>query len=477
MHIRGTQERGKLGRRAQLVLRNGIASWIEWLQQASMLSGVFARYALFRVGSARRAQRRRNPVTQARRSVLCISYFSTPYKSVFGTQRLDKFVKYLGQAGWHVILITTEPAAHEIDADAEGLPKGTTIIRLRKAESARLAWKGVLIPDHFGRFIEPALRAGMQAIEELGPSLIFATVPPYSNALAAMLLSMKSGLPLISDFRDPWAKIDTGWVIPNPAKRRISSVLERMVLQVSSRVVMADESHYADAFFSDARPHITRKLCTIFNGYDDDDFAQVQTIRRKEKRTKFVVSYVGVFYDRATFENVRRAFDYWQLTFPDELHDVELHYAGASSNYFDIYNFRPPYLKDHGYVTHRNAIAIRLASDVQVFSQPPSFKPHVISGKIYEMIRTPVPILAITDPSGTVARFVERIGGVVACNRDPTAAGGALRRMYIEGRNRQGPLARDERAVSAFSRRAQAARLVTLMEQLVAGSTEHDSAA
>jgi hypothetical protein len=235
---------------------------------------------------------------------------------------------------------------------------------------------------------------------------------------------------------------------------------------------MADEAKYGRDFFVTCNSNVDRKLVSILNGYDEEDFEANSAHSTAPAQRKFVLSYVGTFYDGSTFMNVKHAFEQWQARFPWEFEDVEFHYAGANSALFDEYAFRPEYLRDHGYVSHPDAIAIRARSAVQIFSQPASFKPHVISGKIYEMMRLPVPILAITDPSGTVARFIRQTGtGIIADNRDAAAAGRALREMYLAWKNGYPMAMRDGNAVARFSRKNQAHQLSHVMERIISERT------
>lgn len=437
--------------------------------QIAILTLIVRRYALFRMAAGARLRGPARVSVNSGKCLLVISYYAAPYKSLYGTQRLNKFIKYLTKFGWRIVLITTSPAVgNDLDQPEEPLPQAVTVIRLPQYQSYSLP-SGTLVPDHFIGWIRPALEAAREAAATQRPSALFATVPPYSNAVVAALLAMETGIPLVTDFRDPWTRIDTGWVVPNKFLRWLSGLMERLVLKVSAGVVMADEGQYAGDFFVECRA-AEGKVSSILNGYDEDDFSAEATGAASSDNGKFVVSYAGVFYDGTTFMNVRRAFEQWHAKFPAELENVEFHYAGASSTLFDKYAFRPAYLRDHGYVSHHDAIAIRAHSNVQMFSQPSRFKPHVISGKIYEMMRIPIPIIAITNPSGTVARFVTQTGtGLVVDNRDPNAAAQALRDAYLAWKSGRSIVTRNDNAVAAFSREAQAKQLADVMERIIRG--------
>ena len=154
----------------------------------------------------------------------------------------------------------------------------------------------------------------------------------------------------------------------------------------------------------------------------------------------------------------------WSRSYSEDLENLEFNYAGPSSGLFEQFDFRPRYLIDHGYVPHVEAVALRFESHVQLFAQPASFKPHVISGKIYEMIRTGVPIVAITNPAGSVAGTR---AGVIVDSRAAEGGIEAVRELYRgwkEGRPTPAP---DMGAVRSYSREAQAAQLAEVLGSLV----------
>ena len=82
--------------------------------------------------------------TPPEKRLLFISYYSPPYNSALGTQRLSKFIKYLSRSGWKIALVTTAPRAQwEIDKQAEVLPSTVDTIRLEQYESSVPALRGV----------------------------------------------------------------------------------------------------------------------------------------------------------------------------------------------------------------------------------------------------------------------------------------------------------------------------------------------
>jgi glycosyltransferase involved in cell wall biosynthesis len=177
---------------------------------------------------------------------------------------------------------------------------------------------------------------------------------------------------------------------------------------------------------------------------------------------------VGNLYEREVAAMLIGAFDAWRALSPGDLAHVVFEYAGGQSSYLEGARALPLEFKDYGFVPHKQAIAIRAASDLQLFALPPSVKSYCLSGKIYEMIRARVPILALTSSRGAAAELLRLTGaGAVIEPDDVEGAGRSLKQFYdewaVHGRiaPRSGSIAVDE-----FSRRALAARLDAVLHEV-----------
>lgn len=407
-----------------------------------------------------------------RRHILFISHYSSPYKSVYGTQRLGKLIKYLDRMGWRITLLTSTPARpEEIDPGAEAFPASIDVIRIPSGEAQALAGKKQLVPDDFVPWVMPAVNRVGQILADSDISLICTTAPPYSNLLAGAIASKRYGIPHVTDFRDPWSRIDTGWILGNPMSRALTRHLERRVLRQADAIVMADELKYAGDYFYGGSAEVLRKVSSVLNGYDEEDVV-VEGTPDGRRSEKFVISYVGKFYGQESFDHLILPIKMWQRDFPEDFADVVLEYAGAASARFDKSNFRPAYLIDHGYVTHKEAVAIRLRSMLQLFTQPKKFKPHVLSGKIYEMIASNVPILAVTNPSGAVGELIVRTGtGFVVDRDDPAGTAALLKSLYDQWRGGALQISPNTEAIRSLSRENQARRFAAVLEGVLAQTT------
>ena len=87
----------------------------------------------------------------------------------------------------------------------------------------------------FARF---ALTASLQALRGPRPDVVYATSPPLTIALPALLAAARHRAPLVFEVRDLWpeAPIQMG-ALRNPLARRLARALERFVYRRSTRVI------------------------------------------------------------------------------------------------------------------------------------------------------------------------------------------------------------------------------------------------
>jgi glycosyltransferase involved in cell wall biosynthesis len=401
----------------------------------------------------------------ADKTILMISYFSPPYRIASGTERIAKLAKYLSRMGWEITLLSSSPRdASEKDPQPESIASDVDVVRIQGRDLKVLAYKKLAIPDDYIGWVLPALGEAQRLAQNKNPSIIYATAPPYSNLLVGAVISRIINRPLVSDFRDPWSKIDTFWTIDRPVLRMVNRLLERAVLSASKKIVMVDQKKYCDEYFVNGRT-FAYKIESISNGYDEEEFRGLSSHAGQSVSSEFTISYIGGIYDAETFANLVRPIELWQKKYPEDFDRVVFEYAGQSSEFFKKYPAKFVF-RDHGYVSHRRAIELRFRSNLQLFAQPSSFKPHVSSGKVFEIIRVGVPVLAFTDPAGAVADILSRTkaGQVVQAN-DYNAAARALKQFYDSWKQGTITYRPDQAAISQYDRRSLARRFSDLLEK------------
>lgn len=407
--------------------------------------------------------------TNKNRNILIISYYASPYRSSLGTQRTMKYIKYLSHMGWHITLLTSElPENEPTDEYSEQFPANVKVVRIPSTRLySNLNKIGVFVPDDFIHWVRPSLAAFERLNKEDNYSIIYSTVPPYTNAIIGTIASAKTGIPHIPDFRDPWTKIDIGWRIKNRFLDWLNKKLEYQVLKQSKHIVMADDLEYQHDYFVDTAQILNNPISSITNGYDEEDFQNINPITDTDKN-KFNISYIGGIYDQETFKNIIDPILIWANKYPKDMNEVSLTYAGSSFSFFTRLD-RPPFsIYNAGFLTHNAAISLRFNSNVQLFSQPLYFKPHVYSGKIFEMIRTPVPILAIVKKDSAVTRLITRTKtGFSVPQEQKEKAAEILKQLFEDWKMGNFTYAPDMTEVEKYSRIALANKLNNVFSSIL----------
>lgn len=403
------------------------------------------------------------------RHVLIVSYFFPPYKSRLGTQRVEKFSKYLKRFGWRVSVLTTNPIKDsDFDRVCEPQCDGVEVIRIDALPDHMYSYKNLIPPDDYLYWVPQAEKELRKFIRSHDVAVVLATAPPYSNLVAAAMACARSGIPLVCDFRDPWTKIDVVWVLRRKFLVFASELLERAVLKVAKKIVVADEIRYLDEFFPSTSFSLSEKAVSIRNGYDEEDFHAISPEHCLINDGKFVISYVGGFYSIENFSCLMAPILQWIESYPMDISNIRIEYAGSEGDYFMSLRNSGIEVVDHGYVNHERAIVLRHRCNVQLFGQPATFKAHVLSGKIYEMIRVPRPILAMTNPDGAVSRLIrESNTGVVVSVADVDQASKALKKWFDEFKS-NGSIAYEPNttAIANYSRERQAELLSETLDEL-----------
>lgn len=403
-------------------------------------------------------------------NVLFVSYYSPPYKSSYGTQRIEKFVKYISKLNWRVLFLTTQPGRdYEIDRTGELLVQEVAVTRLPAMIDHPFRHKGLLPPDDFVLWVPDAIRGIRRIIENSSVSAIVATAPPYSNMLAAAVCAIRADIPLVLDFRDPWSRIDSGWVLKSKLARIINEFFERRVISISSKIIIADEKKYLSDYLIKNSKEIFNKTVTITNGYDEQDYELAAVLPpQPEENDKFIISYVGTFYNLENIQNIVKLLRWWAQHYPQDMTDVVFDYAGANGQMATTGDKLPIEFRDHGYISHIASIQLRNHCTVQLFALPLVFKAHIYSGKIFEMIRTEKPILALTRTDGAVAQLLSDTKTGVAFDPQDTAAAGQCLKGWFDEWKRMGRVSYDgdKTRITNYARKNLAQQLATILDDV-----------
>lgn len=373
-----------------------------------------------------------------RKRMLLVAYLFPPIGGG-GVQRALKMAKYLGRFGWDVVVLTVDGAQHvSLDTSLlKQIPEEVEIYRAREwvipglklagqssrgrtehntsLESTipipltrrilqrakpvlRRLKEAVLIPDDQIIWYSPAVKLGEKLIKEKGIDLIFSTSGPYTNHLVAKTLKQKTGLPWIADFRDPWTqnmhRPKLKW------RLRLEEKMEREVVEQADVLLTVTQS-FARNFRAKYGSSIKR-LEVIHNGFDPEDYRQIQTSRLHPE--KWTLVYTGIFYQernpRLFLECVAELIAEGKLD--RQLLSIQFagvfDYPGYSENADCVERLG---LKDvvhvWGSLPHRNALSLLMGADqLLLIGDVAPDSGAYIPGKLFEYMAVQKPIFALT---------------------------------------------------------------------------------
>ena len=172
------------------------------------------------------------------KKVLFLSYYFPPAGGS-AVQRCLKFTKYLPEYGWqpHVLTARVQDVFVRDDSLMHQIPEQVKVVRtpapdlygiysgrgkravdlgaISTSKAGKGSWiqrlalwvrRTLFIPDARIGWLPFAFFRGLEIIRKEKIDIIFATSPPFTTALIGNLLSTFTGIPWISDYRDPWTQ-------------------------------------------------------------------------------------------------------------------------------------------------------------------------------------------------------------------------------------------------------------------------------
>ncbi len=418
----------------------------------------------------------------SRAGVLMLTYAYAPY-GTGGTFRGMRFTKYLPNYGWDPLVVTipekSVPESHLDESLQKCIPEGITIRRvapLHPFASLVSALKNVVsfalgrrqkrqasspkpgrsrngnrqdveppwfarklrevhellfvTPDRNTAWILPALAAALPLVRRYRPRAVYSTGPPHSSHLIAVVLKWLTGLPVVIDFRDPWAAVDWGVIRGGKLGQRLNRWLERLCIRNADRIVLNTATVLED-ILSRHKDQPESKFLVITNGYDPEppiDRRQAERVHRPHADDGTIrLCHPGLIYGqrdlRPMIDAVRQLRDsgvpvrFEQIGPVADAPGIQAYIDAAGLQDAVVLTPRQPYVE-----------ALRRMAETDVFVLFQQGTKKQIPGKIYEMLPFGRPILAFTEPDGITARIIGdyQLGQVVPSS-DPETVASAIR--------------------------------------------------
>lgn len=442
------------------------------------------------------------------KTVLFLAYYYPPCGSM-GSHRAIKFAKYLGEFGWHPVVITPSGGHDYLGASLDdGVEQGIEVIRtanfnvssalkqvtrvqtgadsliaapiigsnaktrkgphrrgavLRALKTFLRSW--VYVPDGQIGWYPSAVGSCRKLLAERRIDCILSTSFPITAHLIARRLKHTTGIPWVADFRDPWTE-SAHLSYSSRLRKRLDQQIERSILTGCDAVVTVSGGLARD--FSRLSGDSAR-VEVIRNGFDSSEFERLDY----SKPDKWTITYLATVTssgDPSPFLKVLvRLINAGKV----KRTDVRFRIVGDPAPFVRelIVGFGVGDLTEFtGFVTHRDALELQVNSSLLLLClYGPGEYPGCISGKLYEHVGARRPILALTYPDYEAAEIIQETGaGTVAEPDDHRSIEDCLITSYAEFKSGQQPRGSCG-DLSAFDRRAGAGQLAALMSELVSG--------
>lgn len=348
--------------------------------------------------------------------VLVIAYYFPPM-GLSGVQRTLKFVKYMKNYEWEPTVITTGNVgyfAHDNTLLKELEDTNIRVIRtsafdpnslLSKYGTIKLPSEFIrksfnrlsqtfFIPDNKISWSKKALKTASDLLSKENFDLIFVTIPPFSAFKMVSKLKKKFNIPLLVDYRDLWLESYFSFY-PTPLHKFIHKRMEYNSLKAADKITVTNRKIKEKLLY-------TYKFLTfddiviISHGFDSEDFKDVKDTSKQNN--KMVISYSGTFIEYNTPKYFLKAFKKIVSEKPDVASKIELHFVGylRKENKKLIKKLKlEEYVKDFGYVEHKEAVKKIISSDVLwIMVGKKKNIDAILPGKLFEYFGTRKPLIA-----------------------------------------------------------------------------------
>jgi len=387
------------------------------------------------------------------KKLLMIAYYYPPVAGG-GVQRTSKFVKYLPEFGWAPHVLTVK-SGYDYYADASlendvrqdvlifrshsfepmkwvrqivkkmterrSVQKGNRVLHQGKVKKYRwllLLKESIFIPDGEIGWLPFAVWRGWRIIRNCHIDLIYSTSSPYTDHLVACCLKKLTGKRWVADFRDPWS---LHFKAPQFRWRKfMDRTLEKWVLRNADKVITVTDT-IRDEF---QRIHPGGDYSVITNGYDEDDFSAANGHR--QAAPKFNITYTGILYKERSPRVFLQALAELLGEHPELKNELLIRFIGQLDNPGEADNFTflatlklDSVIELIAYVSHAASIDYALVADVLLLIVDQTRQSRgIMTGKLFEYLRSGKPILALAPTDGEAAALIRETQSGIVVRQD-----------------------------------------------------------
>lgn len=449
--------------------------------------------------------------------VLIVAYYFPPIVAS-GSVRPSAFCRYLPEFDWEPYVLTTDAAAldpplPEDQSLCEGLASSLRIVRvahanpnqwlLRMRDQLCGLWgdrrsskpgesfnpggaepsvkprsavrngvdqvlEGMLIfPDPQKFWKGPALRQCERIVHEIRPDVIVATGGPWTSLMIGRILSERHGIPLVADFRDPWAT-NPYLTYSSPRWQRRAQAMEQEVCERASAIIANTEELAAS--FRTRYPEMADRVVAITNGFDGSLLRRSAGAVEVGSSNRLELAHFGTVYAKRSPQPLFEALLRLVTDQPELAHQVVVRFTGEWEIKNPVCNRLACELEEKGVLQRAGRIdraeCLSRMAESQVLLILQEGTPLQIPAKIYEYIAMRRPLLIIGG-EGATANLVHRHNLGICCLNDAKAIEDLLRQVLTGHCTLEVP---NEAQTMQFEYRFLTARLADLLNHTLSNS-------
>jgi len=401
--------------------------------------------------------------------IICAHF---PPSAASGAFRMLGFARHLPSFGWatNVVACTQMPHEPVDDSLQENLRITGEVHRVdypqgRWARIKRRLLARTRILDVHSTWCDAALGTCRQLIASRRPDAILTSGPPHSVHLLGRRLKREFGVPLVTDFRDPWVASRRALRGVDRVRRRI----EHAVLRASDRIVA--NAPQARGLIESEYPDCGAKIDVVPNGFDSVPAVVPHHCPAPSTAAEINILHAGELYAGrdpgplldaiAGAEKQASNLGGWRLRFLGRTDGCGLDLVAESRRRM----LRCQVLLE-GQVAYATAKRDMAQADILLLLDGPGRRVGV-PAKVYEYMGAGRPILALAEPDGDTAWALQSSGVThrLARPKDVPAIQQALVELTHELRS--GNLDRKPSACGQFTREETARKLSSVLELAV----------
>jgi len=412
-------------------------------------------------------------------NLLFITYYFPPLGGG-GVQRTLKFIKYLNKNKYNICVLTVKTNFIRYTKDYSllmDIPENIKVYRcfypdinwfysllykLNLTKIVKFIEKHFMIPDNKRFLFNFSKNKLNNIITNNKIDTVYISAPPFSLYRFAIYIKLHYKIKIITDFRDFWTD-NFDMINKNISKKRmnIESYYEKILIYSSDYIITATD--YMNKVIKDK--YILRNIKTITNGYDKDDFKNINF--RKKNTGILNFSYTGSIYGHQIPNNLFEAIYNFTKNglYPNVMFSF---YGNIEKNSIDINNKAKIFIRFNKYLEHNKIINILKNSNILILYIGGYNKNNIgiLTGKLFEYLYSNKHILFI-GPTGEASNIIKKCkaGFIVSDNHKEIT--NILKIIYNKWENYNLNMNSNIREISKYDRKILTKTLENILDNIL----------